>query len=221
MGAYPTSQGTGGRSIPFRAAATSDETAPPVRPPRDSRVNNLDRDSFSGFGARESRSRLSTVFLKSATSIRRYEKLIPHGILGLPTFVVMLANRALHSFGLNREEDKNDISAIHIGDRAFSTGLLRESMARNLFRPALNYAQAKVRAARAISGRLMRLRAGAGGLLSTMRPDLSGFVALATNRENLFSGKEIVSLHASDRGLTQRFGNFRNQARSNTKVAGH
>jgi hypothetical protein len=37
------------------------------------------------------------------------------------------------------------------------------------------------------------MTSGAGGLLSTVRPDLSGFVALATNRESLFSGKEIVS----------------------------
>jgi hypothetical protein len=34
--------------------------------------------------------------------------------------------------------------------------------------------------------------AGAGGLLSMLRPDLSGFVALATNRQGLFTGKEIV-----------------------------
>ncbi len=34
-----------------------------------------------------------------------------------PALVVMLANHALHSFGQNRDEDQNDISAIHIGDR--------------------------------------------------------------------------------------------------------
>jgi hypothetical protein len=108
----------------------------------------------------------------------------------------MLANRALHSFGLNREEDQNDISAVHVGDRAFSTGLLRESMARNLFRPALNYAQAKVRGENnqhALDEAARGVTSGAGGLLNTMRPDLSGFVALATNRESLSSGKEIVS----------------------------
>jgi hypothetical protein len=113
-----------------------------------------------------------------------------------PALVVMLANRALHSFGMNREEDQNDISAVHVGDRAFSTGLLRESMARNLFRPALNYAQAKVRSEsnqRALDEAARGVTSGAGGLLNTMRPDLSGFVALATNRESLLSGKEIVS----------------------------
>ena len=113
-----------------------------------------------------------------------------------PALVVMLANRALHSFGQNRDEDRNDISAIHVGDRAFSTGLLRESMARNLFRPALNYAQSKIRGEsnqRALDAAARGITSGAGGLLSLMRPDLSGFVALATNRESLFSGKEIVS----------------------------
>lgn len=113
-----------------------------------------------------------------------------------PALVVMLANHALHSFRQNRDEDQNDISAIHVGDRAFSTGLLRESMARNLFRPALNYAQAKIRGesnARALDEAARGITSGAGGLLSMLRPDLSGFVALAANRENLFSGKEIVS----------------------------
>lgn len=113
-----------------------------------------------------------------------------------PALVVMLANHALHSFGQNREEDQNDISAVHVGDRAISTGLLRESMARNLFRPALNYAQAKVRGEsnqRALDEAARGIASGAGGLLNTMRPDLSGFVALAANRESLASGKEIVT----------------------------
>ncbi len=113
-----------------------------------------------------------------------------------PALVVMLANHALHSLGQNREEDQSDIGAIHIGDRAFSTGLLRESMARNLFRPALNYAQAKIRGEsnqRALDAASRGVTSGAGGLLSLLRPDLSGFVALAANRESLFSGKEIVS----------------------------
>lgn len=113
-----------------------------------------------------------------------------------PALVVMLANRALHSFGQNRDEDQNNISAAHVGDRAFSTGLLRESMARNLFRPALNYAQSKIRGEgnqRALDAASRGITSGAGGLLSMLRPDLSGFVALAANRENLFSGKEIVS----------------------------
>jgi hypothetical protein len=113
-----------------------------------------------------------------------------------PALVVMLANHALHSFGQNRDEDQNDISAVYVGDRAFSTGLLRESMARNLFRPALNYAQAKARGEsnqRAVDEAARGITSGAGGLLNTMRPDLSGFVALATNRESLASGKEIVA----------------------------
>lgn len=113
-----------------------------------------------------------------------------------PALVVMLVNRALHSFGQNRDEDQSDISAIHVGDRAFSTGLLRESMARNLFRPALNYAQAKIRGesnARALDEAARGASSGAGGLLGLMRPDLSGFVALATNRQSLFSGKELIS----------------------------
>lgn len=113
-----------------------------------------------------------------------------------PAILTLLANRALHMAGKNRGEDENDISSVHYGDRAFSTGLIRESMARNLFRPALNYAQSKIRGesdARALDEASRGVTQGIGGLLNTIRPDLSGFVALAVNRENLSSSKEIVS----------------------------
>jgi hypothetical protein len=109
-----------------------------------------------------------------------------------PALVVLLANQALH----HRTEDQNDISSIHVGDRSYGTGLLRESFARNLFRPALAYAQAKIRGEndqRAMSEAARGVTSGAGGLLGMMRPDLSGFVALAANRQSLFSSKEIVS----------------------------
>jgi hypothetical protein len=112
-----------------------------------------------------------------------------------PALVVLLANQALHQLGQNRAEDQYDIQNIHIGDRSYGTSLVRESVARNLFRPALNYAQAKVRGEsdqRALAEASRGISSGAGGLLSMLRPDLSGFLALATNREGLFSSKEIV-----------------------------
>ena len=59
--------------------------------------------------------------------------------------MVLLANRTLNYFGQNREEDRTDISNIHVGDRSYGTSLLRESVARNLFRPVLNFAQSKMR----------------------------------------------------------------------------
>lgn len=113
-----------------------------------------------------------------------------------PALVVLLANQALNQLGQNRAEDKYDISNIHVGDRSYGTSLVRESVARNLFRPALAYAQAKVRGEndqRAMAEAAKGVTSGAGGLLSMMRPDLSGFLALATNRQGLFSSKEIVS----------------------------
>jgi hypothetical protein len=73
---------------------------------------------------------------------------------------------------------------------------VRESVARNLFRPALAYAQAKIRGEndqRAMAEAARGVTSGAGGLLSMLRPDLSGFLALATNRRSLFSSKEIIS----------------------------
>lgn len=113
-----------------------------------------------------------------------------------PALVVFLANQALNKLGQNRAEDKYDIGAIHVGDRAYSTSLLRESVARNLFRPALAYAQAKVRGEsdqRAMAEAGRGVTSGAGGLLGMLRPDLSGFLALAANRQGFFSSKEIVS----------------------------
>jgi hypothetical protein len=113
-----------------------------------------------------------------------------------PALLVLLANQALHHFGQNRPEDQYDIQNIHVGDRAYGATLLRESVARNLFRPVLEYAQAKVRGEserRAMAEASHGITAGAGGLLSMLRPDLSGFLALATNRQGLFSSKEIVS----------------------------
>jgi len=113
-----------------------------------------------------------------------------------PALMVLAANRVLNQFGQNRNEDRNDISSIHIGDRDYSTGLLRESVARNLFRPVLNFAQSKLRGEsnqRAFDAASRGITAGAGGLLGMLRPDVSGFLALATNRQGLFSGKEIVS----------------------------
>jgi len=113
-----------------------------------------------------------------------------------PALVVLLANRALGMFGANREEDRDDIGAVHIGDRDYSPSLLRESTARNLFRPVLAYAQSRMRGesnARAMDQAARGVTAGAGGLLNMLRPDLSGFLALATNRHQLIAGREIVT----------------------------
>jgi len=112
-----------------------------------------------------------------------------------PALLTLLANQTLHQLGANRSEDKYDVQNIHIGDRAYGSSLIRESVARNLFRPALAYAESKVRGEndqRAMAAASRGVTAGAGGLLSMLRPDLSGFLALATNRQGLFSSKEIV-----------------------------
>jgi len=112
-----------------------------------------------------------------------------------PALLVLLANKALGTFGANREEDRDDIGVVHIGDRDYSPSLLRESTARNLFRPVLAYAQSRMRGesnARAMDAAARGVTAGAGGLLNMLRPDLSGFLALAANRHQLVTGREIV-----------------------------
>jgi hypothetical protein len=113
-----------------------------------------------------------------------------------PALLVLLANQALHQVGENQPEDQYDIFNIHVGDRSFGVTLLRESFARNLFRPALAYAQAKIRGEsdqRALEEASRGITAGAGGIMGMLRPDLSGFVALATNRRSLFSATDLVT----------------------------
>jgi hypothetical protein len=112
-----------------------------------------------------------------------------------PAVLVLLANQALNKAGANRAEDARDIQNIHIGDRTIGPGMLREPMARNLFRPLINYAQAKIQGSneqRAQAAAARGMTEGAGGLLGMLRPDLSGLVAIATNRQGVFSSKEIV-----------------------------
>lgn len=113
-----------------------------------------------------------------------------------PALIVWTANQVLHHFGKNRAEDANDFSNIHWGDRSIAVTLLRESMARNLARPFSNYVQAKVRGeseARAEGEAAQGIRQGAAGLVGTLRPDLTAALDLATNRADVFTGRDLVA----------------------------
>lgn len=111
-----------------------------------------------------------------------------------PALLVLAANQVLHQFGQNTGRDARDIQNIHLGNRSIGLTILRESMARNLERPALNYAESKLlgespaRNVRAIGEGLV---SGAGGLTSTLNPMLIGAASLATNRQDVFSRKEL------------------------------
>lgn len=113
-----------------------------------------------------------------------------------PALVVWTANQVLHHFGKNRAQDANDFSNIHWGDRSIGLTVLRESMARNLARPLSNYVQAKIRGeseARAEAEAAQGVRQGAAGLVGTLRPDLTAALDLATNRADVFSGRDLVT----------------------------
>lgn len=113
-----------------------------------------------------------------------------------PALVVWTANQVLHHFGKNRAADASDFSNIHWGDRSIGLTVLRESMARNLARPLSNYVQAKIRGeseARAESEAAQGVRQGAAGLVGTLRPDLTAALDLATNRADVFSGRDLVT----------------------------
>jgi hypothetical protein len=113
-----------------------------------------------------------------------------------PALLVWTANQVLHRLGQNRGEDASDISNIHIGDRSIGVTLLRESMGRNLARPLLNFAQSKIRGEsteRAVAEASRGVAQGAGGMVGTLRPDITAGIDLAMNRSSAFGGKELVS----------------------------
>jgi ddrB-like ParB superfamily domain len=113
-----------------------------------------------------------------------------------PALLVLAANQVLHRLGMNRDEDARDIFNVHVGDRSYGLTVLRESMARNLGRPLLNYAQSRLRGEsgqRAIGEAARGITQGAGGLVGTMRPDITAGLDLAMNRRSTFGGQELVS----------------------------
>jgi hypothetical protein len=113
-----------------------------------------------------------------------------------PALLVWTANQVLHQLGQNRGEDASDISNIHFGDRSIGVTLLRESMGRNLARPLLNFAQSKIRGEsteRATAEASRGVAQGAGGVVGTLRPDITAAIDLAMNRSSAFGGKELVS----------------------------
>jgi hypothetical protein len=113
-----------------------------------------------------------------------------------PALLIWTANQILNRYGQNRPEDASDIENIHWGDRSIGVTLLRESMARNLMRPAFNYAQSRIRGEsgqRAIGEAARGITQGAGGLVGTLRPDITAGIDLAMNRQSPFGGQELVS----------------------------
>ena len=111
-----------------------------------------------------------------------------------PALLVLAANQILHQFGQNTGRDARDIQNIHLGNRSIGLTILRESMARNLERPALNYAESKLLGespARNVRAAGEGLVSGAGGVASTLNPMLTGAASLATNRQDVFSRKEL------------------------------
>jgi hypothetical protein len=112
-----------------------------------------------------------------------------------PALLIWTANQILNRYGQNRPEDASDIQNIHFGDRSIGLTILRESMARNLMRPAFNYAQSSIRGEtgqRRIGEAVRGITQGAGGLVGMMRPDITLALDVAMNRQSPFGGKELI-----------------------------
>jgi hypothetical protein len=65
--------------------------------------------------------------------------------VGVAGALVMLAiNRALHALGKNTDEEANDLSYVHLGDRKLSSGLISDNMGNHMMAPVLGALQAKL-----------------------------------------------------------------------------
>ena len=112
-----------------------------------------------------------------------------------PALLVWTANQILNRYGYNRGDEASDISNIHFGDRSIGLTILRESMGRNLTRSAFNYAQSRIRGEtgqRPLAEFARGFTQGAGGLVGTMRPDITLALDVAMNRQSPFGAKELI-----------------------------
>jgi hypothetical protein len=113
-----------------------------------------------------------------------------------PALLIWTANQILNRYGQNRPEDASDIQNIHFGDRSIGLTILRESMGRNLMRPAFNYAQSRIRGEtgqRPLAEVARGVTQGIGGVIGMMRPDVTLGLDVAMNRQSPFSSKELIS----------------------------
>lgn len=112
-----------------------------------------------------------------------------------PALLIWTANQAINAMGGNRESEKNDFFAIHAGNRAFSTGLIREPLGRVLGGPPLRFAQALVEGkspSRAVTEASRGLATDVTHPLGMLRPDLGLAIELGTNRERIGGAREIT-----------------------------
>src|SRR6185437_8347696 len=108
--------------------------------------------------------------------------------------LVWMANQIIHAAGHSRDEDKNDIWAIHYGNRSIGPRLIIDPMGKHLFRPVIDAALSKSRGEsniEALTKAEKASRSGAGALASELRPELTGALSYVSNRKNLFSTQEL------------------------------
>jgi hypothetical protein len=112
-----------------------------------------------------------------------------------PALLIWAANQTINAMTGNRESDKNDFFAIHAGNRAFSTGLIREPLGRAFGGAPLRFAQALVEGkspSRATTEASRGLASDITHPLGMLRPDLGATIELGTNRERIGGSKEIT-----------------------------
>jgi hypothetical protein len=111
-----------------------------------------------------------------------------------PALLIWLANQTIHSMGGNRESEKNDLFAIHAGDRVFNTNLIREPLGTVLGGGSLRFGHALLQGksqTRAVAEASRGVATDVTRPLSMLRPDIGTAIELGTNRERIGGSREI------------------------------
>lgn len=100
--------------------------------------------------------------------------------------VVFMANKAIHSLGYNKESDKNDIFAIHLGTRTIVDNSLNEPLSKVVAGPVLRGAEAKLQGKswdRAINEASRDFAKDVAKPVTMLRPDLTILPELKVNKD--------------------------------------
>jgi len=111
-----------------------------------------------------------------------------------PALLVWAANRAINSMGGNRESEKNDFAAIHVGNRALNTNLIREPLGTAVGGTALRFGRALAEGkspTRAAGEASRGIATDITRPLGMLRPDVGAAIELGTNRQRIGSSQEI------------------------------
>jgi hypothetical protein len=113
------------------------------------------------------------------------------GVAG--SLVVLAINRALNALGKNKDQDANDLSYVHFGDRKLSSGLIMDNMGNHFMSPVLGALQAKLSGDDVAAGATEGAQRGSAALAGTLAGPVVEMVAdQIYNRKYAGGASELV-----------------------------